>query len=123
MTEIFIDAIKLLASFDQEIVQIILLSLIVSFSSTTISTLIAIPMGILLGNIDFPLKKVVVRILYTLMSLPPVIVGLVVFLALSRKGALGFLQLNYTPTAMIIAQTLLITPIITGIIYNRTKED
>lgn len=61
--------------------------------------------------------------LYTAMSLPPVIVGLVVFLILSRKGPLGFLQLNYTPLAMIIAQTLLITPIIMGIVYNRTKED
>src|SRR5690554_1386202 len=123
MTETFLNAIKLLTSFDTEVYQIILLSLVVSLSSTGFSTIIAVPLGILLGNINFPLKKFVVRILYTMMSLPPVIVGLVVFLALSRKGPLGFLELNYTPLAMIIAQTLLITPIIMGIVYHRTKED
>ena len=122
MTEILLKAVGLLTSFDKEVYQIILLSLVVSLSSTGISTLFGVPLGILLGNNDFPLKKIVVRMLYTAMSLPPVIVGLVVFLILSRKGPLGFLQLNYT-LAMIIAQTLLITPIIMGIVYNRTKED
>ncbi|HHT50442.1 MAG TPA: ABC transporter permease [Eubacteriaceae bacterium] len=123
MAEIFKEAIKLLATFDKEIYEIVFLSMIVSFSSTFISTIIAVPLGILLGNIEFPFKRVVVRILYTTMSLPPVIVGLVVFLILSRKGPLGYLDLNFTPSAMIIAQTILIIPIIMGIVYNRTKED
>ena len=82
MAEIFKEAIKLLATFDKEIYEIVFLSMIVSFSSTFISTIIAVPLGILLGNIEFPFKRVVVRILYTTMSLPPVIVGLVVFLIL-----------------------------------------
>src|SRR5690554_1526485 len=123
MAEVFLNAINLLTSFDREVYQIISLSLIVSLSSTGFSTIVAVPLGILLGNIDFPLKRIVVRILYTFMSLPPVIVGLVVFLLLSRKGPLGYLELNYTPLAMIIAQTILIIPIIMGIVYNRTKED
>lgn len=63
-----------------------------------------------------------IRFIYTAMSLPPVIVGLVVFLMLSRRGPLGFLDLIFTPTAMIIAQICLIAPIITGIVYNGTKE-
>lgn len=123
MAEIFRNALNLLISFDREIYEIILLSLIVSFSSTGISTLIAVPLGILLGNIEFPLKRFIVRILYTMMSLPPVVVGLVVFILFSRKGPFGYLELNFTSTAMIVAQTILIIPIILGIVYNRTKED
>ena len=123
MAEVFKEAIRLLASFDKEIYEIVLLSMVVSFSSTFFSTILAVPLGILLGNIEFPFKRVVVRILYTTMSLPPVIVGLVVFLVLSRKGPLGHLDLNFTPSAMVIAQTILIVPIIMGIVYNRTKED
>lgn len=123
MLEIFRNALNLLISFDREIYEIIFLSLIVSFSSTGISTLIAVPLGILLGNIEFPLKRLIVRILYTMMSLPPVVVGLVVFILFSRKGPFGYLELNFTPMAMIVAQTILIIPIILGIVYNRTKED
>lgn len=118
----FENALKLLLSFDQEVYEIIFLSLYVSLTSTFISTMVAIPMGISLGIFDFKFKKMIIRILYTFMSLPPVIGGLVVFLFISRKGPLGFLNLSYTPTAMIIAQTILITPIITGIVYNGTKE-
>ncbi len=123
MLEIFKNAITLLISLDSEVYKIILLSLIVSFSSTGLSTLVAVPLGLLIGNIEFPLKKLAIRILYTMMSLPPVVVGLVVFMLFSRKGPLGYLELNYTPIAMIIAQTVLIIPIIMGIVYNRTKED
>jgi len=115
-------ALELLLSFDKEVYGIIVLSLYVSLTSSFISTLLAVPMGIALGLRDFPLKKIVIRILYTFMSLPPVIVGLVVFLIISRKGPLGFLQINFTPAAMIIAQTCLLIPIITGIVYNGTKE-
>ncbi len=115
-------AIELLLSFDQEIYQIIFLSLYVSLTSTFLSTLLAIPAGIFLGLFHFKGKGIVVRLLYTMMSLPPVIAGLVVFLFISRKGPLGFLGLSFTPTAMIIAQICLITPIITGLVYNGTKD-
>ncbi len=125
MREIFLGikgAIELLFSVDREVYQIILLSLYVSLTSTLFSTFLAVPAGIALGLFDFKGKGVLVRVLYTLMSLPPVIVGLVVFLFISRKGPFGFLGLSFTPTAMIIAQICLITPIITGLVYNGTKD-
>lgn len=116
-----IGAFDLLFSLDKETYEIIGLSIYVSLMSTTISALIGIPTGIIIALKEFKLKGLVVRILYTLMSIPPVIVGLVVFLTLSRKGPLGSLSLLFTPIAMIIAQVLLVTPIITGSIYNSTK--
>lgn len=125
MKDIFdgvIGAIELLVSFDKEIYRIVFLSLYVSLTSTFISGVIGIPLGIIIGTKEFKLKKVLVRILYTFMSLPPVIVGLFVFIILSRKGPMGFLGILFTPTAMILAQTLLITPIIIGIVYNSAKE-
>lgn len=115
-------ALELLISFDSEVYGIILLSLYVSLTSSLISTILAVPSGIILGLKNVPFKRVIVRILYTFMSLPPVIVGLVVFLIISRKGPLGFMGINFSPTAMIIAQTCLLIPIITGIVYNGTKE-
>jgi tungstate transport system permease protein len=83
---------------------------------------LGIPAGIVLGIKDFKPKKLLVRAVYTAMSLPPVIVGLVVFILISRKGPLGHLGLSFTPAAMIIAQICLITPVITGLVYNGTKE-
>lgn len=114
----FIEAFRLLFSFDPEIMQIVFLSLFVSFSSTLCSTIIGIPLGILLGIHQFPGKKIISRLLYTFMSFPPVIIGLFTALFLARSGPLGFLKLMYTPTAMIIAQTLLVIPVIMGIVFN-----
>ncbi len=117
-----LSAFKLLLSMDKEIVEIILLSLYVSLTACLISTIIATPLGILIGIKSFRLKGLIVRLIYTLMSLPPVIAGLVVYMVLSRKGPLGQFGLLFTPTAMIIAQVCLVTPIITGLVYNGTKE-
>lgn len=117
-----VEAIRLIFAGDAEIFDIVSLSLFVSFSSVVISTGFGIPLGILLGTNNFRGKGVIVRIIYTLMSLPPVIAGLVVFLILMRRGPLGSLQLNYTVTAMIIAQVCLVTPIIIGLTYNIVKE-
>lgn len=118
----FRSAIQLLISMDSEIYGVVLLSLYVSLSAVVISSLLAVPTGIIIGTKTFPLKKLLVRFLYTMMSLPPVIVGLIIYLLLSRRGPLGGLGLIFTPTSMIIAQVCLVTPIITGIIYNGTKE-
>ncbi|QEK11566.1 ABC transporter permease subunit [Crassaminicella thermophila] len=118
----FKDAYNLLISFDEEVYKIILLSLYVSLTATFVSSFFSVPAGIFLGIVDFKFKKVVVRGIYTLMSMPPVIAGLVVFLLISRKGPFGFLGLSFTPAAMIIAQTCLVIPIITGIVYNGTKQ-
>ena len=115
-------AFNLLFTLDQEVYKIIILSLYVSLTATFISSILGVPVGVFIGIKNFPFKRIVVRFLYTMMSIPPVIAGLIVFLLISRKGPLGFLSLVYTPAAMIIAQTCLITPIITGIVYNGTKE-
>ncbi len=116
------EAIRLIFAGDAEIYEIVSLSLFVSFSSVVISTVFGIPLGILLGTNSFRGKGIVVRIIYTFMSLPPVIAGLTVFLILMRRGPLGSLQLNYTVSAMVIAQVCLVTPIIIGLTYNIVKE-
>ncbi|NLT47624.1 MAG: ABC transporter permease [Clostridiales bacterium] len=116
------EAIKMLLSFDPEIYEIVGLSLRVSLSSVIISTCLGVPIGVLLGLYDFPGKRALIRTIYTLMSLPPVIAGLVVFLFIMRKGPLGFMGLSFTPTAMIVAQVCLVTPIITGLTYNIVKD-
>ncbi|WP_156943725.1 ABC transporter permease [Alkaliphilus transvaalensis] len=117
-----INAMRLLFSLDKEVYEVIILSLYVSLTSTLLSGLVAVPCGIIIGTKQFPFKKPLVRFIYTMMSLPPVIVGLIVYLFISRRGPLGHLGLIFTPTAMIIAQFLLVTPIITGILYNGAKE-
>ena len=115
-------AFRLILSGDPEIYGIIGLSLFVSFSSVILSTCLGMPVGILLGTHSFRGKGVLLRIIYTFMSLPPVIAGLTVFLILMRRGPLGHLQLTYTPTAMIIAQICLVTPIIIGLTYHLVRE-
>ncbi|MEG0392357.1 MAG: ABC transporter permease, partial [Anaerovoracaceae bacterium] len=118
----FAEAFRLIGSGDSEIFGIVGLSLYVSTFSVLLSSCMGIPLGVLLGTHNFRGKGIVVRVIYTLMSLPPVIAGLTVFLIFMRRGPLGSLQLNYTPTAMIIAQICLVTPIILGLTYNIVKE-
>lgn len=115
------EALILLLKFDKEVYQIIALSLFVSINATIIASFIGIPTGFMLSIKKFFLKKVIIKIIYTGMSFPPVVIGLVVGLFLSRKGPLGHLELMFTPVAMIIAQTILLIPITTGIVYNNTK--
>ncbi len=117
-----LEAVKLIFSGDAEIFEIVGLSLYVSFSSVIISACIGIPFGIIIGTYEFRGKGIIVRLIYTFMSLPPVIAGLAVFLILMRRGPLGSLQLNYSVPAMIIAQICLVSPIIIGLTYNLVKE-
>lgn len=112
--EPLIKAISLLFGGDAELRQIIAVTLQMSFFSTLISSLLGIPLGVLLGGNEFRTKRWFQRITTTLMGLPPVVAGLVVYLILSRSGPLGSLKLLYTVPAMVIAQVILITPIITG---------
>lgn len=105
----------LLISFDGEVYGIIALSLLVTVASTGIGALLSIPCGIIIGSGDFIGKRLIVRIINTLMGLPPVVAGLVVYLFLSRKGPLGHWGLLFTPAAMVIAQLIIVTPIITGL--------
>ena len=118
----FSEALKLLISFDIEVFKVISLSLIVSTTATILASLVFIPLGVYLGIKKFKGKRLFSRIVYTLMSIPSVIVGLVVALLLSRRGPFGFLDLLYTPKAMIIAQTLLVIPLILGLTYNLAKN-
>lgn len=118
----FGSAIAMIFSGNQELYEIVGLSLAVSLSSVVISTCMGVPLGALIGTHKFPFKNALIRILYTFMSMPPVIAGLVVFLLIMRKGPLGSWGINYTPLAMVIAQVCLVTPIITGLTYNIVKE-
>jgi tungstate transport system permease protein len=108
-------ALQLVASGDPDLLDIIVLSLQVSMTAMAFACLIGLPLGALLAISRFPGRGVALVIVNALMGLPPVVVGLFVYLHLSRAGPLGFLGLLYTPTAMIIAQTILITPIIAAL--------
>jgi tungstate transport system permease protein len=107
---------------DVEVYRIILLSLYVSSISVIIASFFSIPLGIILSVKEFKGKKLLNRIIATFMGLPPVIVGLMVYLMLSRSGPLGKYKLLFTPTAMIIAQIILVSPIIIGIISGGLKN-
>lgn len=108
-------AVALLAALDREVLDITWLSLKVSGIATLISLVLGIFSGTLLALTDFPGKRLLVSIVNTGMGLPPVVVGLFVTIFLWRNGPLGFLEILYTPTAMIIAQSVIATPIVTGI--------
>ena len=108
-------ALSLVVGFDPVLVEIISLSLYVSFIAVVLATAIGLPLGAAVALFSFPGRTIVAVFLNALMGLPPVVVGLVVYLLLSRAGPLGVLGLLFTPTAMIIAQTILITPIIAAL--------
>ena len=105
-----------------ELAKIIGVTLQMACFSTVISTVIGVPLGILIGLSDFRGKRILMRVLNTLMGLPPVIAGLIVFFILSRSGPLGTFRLLYTVTAMVIAQVLIITPIVCGISATALSE-
>lgn len=115
-------ALSLLVSFDRELYSIIGLSVLVSTAATLLSGIISVPLGIFLGLREFPGKRLFSRLLYTLMSIPSVLVGLLIAILLSRRGPLGYLELMYTPVAMIIAQFVLITPLMMGLVYTVAKD-
>jgi len=109
------EACRLLGTMDPEVMGIAWLSLKVSGIATALSVLIGISIGTLVALTSFPGKKFVVSVVNTGMGLPPVVVGLFVSILLWRNGPLGFLELLYTPTAIIIAQSVIATPIVMGI--------
>lgn len=98
-----------------DIVQVTALSLLVSGTSTLVATLIGVPIGTLLGLREVGSGRLLRNILFTLYGLPPVLAGLLVFLVLSKAGPLGPLRLLYTPLGMVVAQVVIVTPIILGI--------
>lgn len=121
MTSILISfgrAFSLILHLDAELLGIIFLSLKVSGTALVVATLVGLPLAALLGFRKFPLKGLFISVLNTFMGLPPVVVGLFVYLLLSRSGPLGFMALLYTPIAMIIAQTILAFPIVSSLSHS-----
>lgn len=108
-------ALSLLVTLDPEVMGITLLSLQVSGTATLISLGIGISIGTTVALSEFPGRRIVISLINTGMSLPPVVVGLFVTIFLWRNGPLGFLKILYTPTAMVIAQAVIATPIVMGI--------
>lgn len=116
------EAVRLIFSLDAEVFEVVLLSLRVSMTSLLAAGTGGIFLGILISKYRFPLKHLVMRIIYTLMGIPPVLCGLLVYILFMRRGPFGSLRLNYTVTIMIIAQILMILPIIIGLTYNAAAE-
>lgn len=110
-----VTALKLIFSLDRDVLEVTLLSLKVSCSATLASLFLGIPFGVLLALAAFPGRRFVISLVNTGMGLPPVVVGLFVTIFLWRNGPMGFLDILYTPLAMVMAQTVIATPIVTGI--------
>jgi tungstate transport system permease protein len=115
MSDALTTALALLATLDPKLVEIVLLSLRVSLSAVAIAALLGFPLGAAIAVGRFPGRKTLIVLLNALMGLPPVVVGLLVYLLLSRAGPLGSLGILFTPSAMVIAQTVLILPIIAAL--------
>jgi tungstate transport system permease protein len=115
VSEAAVRALQLVAGGDPRLMDIVLLSLQVSLTAVVLSCIVGLPVGATLAVSRFPGRKTIIVVLNAMMGLPPVVVGLAVYLLLSRAGPLGPLGLLFTPTAMVIAQTILITPIIAAL--------
>jgi tungstate transport system permease protein len=111
----FATAFRLIVGLDRELLEIVALSMRVSLLALTLAALLGLPFGAWVGVTRFPGRGALVILMNALMGLPPVVVGLLVYLVLSRSGPLGSLGLLFTPTAMVIAQTVLITPIVAAL--------
>ncbi len=110
-----LEAVRLIATGDPDVLQITWLSVQISGSATLLSLLVGIPVGMALALARFPGRSLCVALVNTGMGLPPVVVGLFVSLFLWRSGPLGFLGFLYTPTAMVVAQFIIAAPIVTGL--------
>jgi len=122
MRDAFSEALGLIGSFDPGLAGIIVLSLEVSLSAVLLASAIGLPLGAALAVARFPGRRAVIVALNALMGLPPVVVGLAVYLLLSRAGPLGELGLLFTPVAMVIAQTLLVLPIIAALARQAIED-
>ncbi|AKO99919.1 MAG: ABC transporter permease [Marinovum algicola] len=117
-----VQAAWLVGTLDAELLEIALRSLKVTLSALVIASLIALPLAALLAVRRFRFRRTVIAVLNALMGLPPVVVGLVVYVLLSRSGPLGVLGLLFTPTAMVIAQVVIIVPLIASIAHQSIRD-
>ena len=115
MSEALSAALALLIGLDSKLIEIVLLSLRVSLSAVVVAAVLGLPLGAAIAVGRFPGRQTVVVVLNALMGLPPVVVGLLVYLLLSRAGPLGALGILFTPSAMVVAQAILILPIIAAL--------
>ncbi len=122
MPSAFAEAFGLIGSFDAGLAGIVVLSLKVSLSAVLLAALIGLPLGAALAVARFSGRRAIIVALNALMGLPPVVVGLAVYLLLSRAGPLGELGLLFTPGAMVIAQTLLVLPIIAALARQAVED-
>ena len=109
------EALGLILTWDPDLIEIIGLSMRVTLTAVAVSCLIGLPLGAAVGAFSFPGRTAAIVVLNALMGLPPVVVGLIAYLILSAAGPLGPLGLLYTPTAMVVAQTILVTPIVAAL--------
>ena len=116
--EIFINSILLIITFDIELWDIIILSLFVSFTALIIASILGFLIGYFFALYNFYFKQIILVFLNSLMGIPPVVVGLIVYFIFASGGPLGVLQLLYTPTAMIVAQTIIIFPIVASLSHE-----
>ncbi|RQD85147.1 MAG: ABC transporter permease subunit [Methanocalculus sp. MSAO_Arc2] len=121
IVEGFRTAIELIITLDPEVIEISVRSIIISLSATLFASLIAIPIGSVITFTEFWGKRSLINLIQTLYALPTVLVGLFVFLLISRAGPFGFLRLLFTPEGMVIAQTILILPILIGLTISALK--
>lgn len=115
-------AVRLLITFDRDLVEITLRSLAVTCTAVGIASVIALPLGALLAVRRFRHRRLTIAVLNALMGLPPVVVGLMVYVIFSRSGPLGVLGLLFTPTVMVIAQVIIIVPLIASITQQALRE-
>ena len=121
-TEAFRQAFLLIAHLDRNLLDIVALALRVSLGAVFLATVIGLPLGAALALFRFPGRTAAIVLLNALMGLPPVVVGLVVYMMLSRAGPLGVLDLLFTPAAMVIAQVILVTPIIAALARQSVED-
>jgi tungstate transport system permease protein len=117
-----LSALQLVLTADPALVEIVRLSLLVSLSAVACAAVIGLPLGALIALTRYPGREASIVVLNALLGLPPVVVGLLVYLSLSRSGPLGELGILFTPQAMVVAQTILVTPIIAAL-ARQTIED
>jgi tungstate transport system permease protein len=118
----FRSALTLIVRLDQGLIEIVLLSIRVSLAGVTGAAVIGLPLGAAVALVQFPGRRAVAIALSALMGLPPVVVGLVVYLLLSRSGPFGVFGLLFTPTAMILAQIVIVTPIIAALTRQLVED-
>ena len=120
---VFIHAIKIILSGNQELYGTIFRSLYISGTAVSIAGLIGIPVGTWMGSRNFIFKKIIIRFIYVFMGLPPVLAGLLLFLLLSRSGPIAkYVYILFSPAAMILAQIVLALPIVIGLVYTASEE-